>query len=252
MPGPAAILITGASSGLGAALATGYAAPGMRLVLLGRDAARLEAVADAVRALGATAETTAVDVTDRAAMAAAVTAADEAGPLDLVIANAGIGPSRAEGADAAAKGRRILAVNLDGVLNTIDPIRLRMAARGAGQIALMSSLAGFHGFPGMGPYTASKAAVRVYGEALRVELRPRGVRVSVICPGFVRTPLTDGARFPMPMLMEVEDAAAAIRRGLARERPMIAFPWPVHAGIQVLAALPAAWADALIRRIMRV
>ena len=104
----------------------------------------------------------------------------------------------------------------------------------------------------MGPYAASKAAVRIYGEALRVELRPRGVRVSVICPGFVRTPMTDGAKFPMPMLMEVEDAAAAIRRGLARGRPLIAFPWPVNAGTRVMAALPAAWADALIRRVMRV
>ncbi|MGO4126535.1 SDR family NAD(P)-dependent oxidoreductase [Inquilinus sp. YAF38] len=252
MAGPAAILITGASSGLGAALAKAYAAPGVRLVLFGRDAARLEAVAEATRALGATVETAAVDVTDQAAMAAAVTATDETGPLDLVIANAGVAPGGAEGADPAAKGHRILAVNLDGVLNTIDPIRPRMAARAAGQIALMSSLAGFRGFPGMGPYAASKAAVRLYGEALRVELRPRGVRVSVICPGFVRTPMTDGARFPMPMLMEVEHAADAIQRGLARGRPLVAFPWPVHAGTRILAALPTAWADALVRRIMRV
>ncbi|WP_225766017.1 SDR family oxidoreductase [Inquilinus sp. Marseille-Q2685] len=252
MAGPAAILITGASSGLGAALAKGYAAPGVRLVLFGRDTARLETVAGAARALGASVETVAVDVTDRTAMAAAVVAADDAGPLDLVIANAGVAPGGAEGADAATKARRILAVNLDGVLNTVDPIRPRMAARGSGQIALMSSLAGFRGFPGMGPYAASKAAVRVHGEALRVELRPRGVRVSVICPGFVRTPMTDGAPFPMPMLMEVEDAAAAIRRGLERSRPLIAFPWPIHAGSRLLAALPTAWADALIRRFVRV
>lgn len=252
MAGPAAILITGASSGLGTALAKAYAAPGVRLVLFGRDSARLAAVAGEVRARGAAAETVAVDVTDRAAMAAAVTAADEAGPLDLVIANAGVGPGGAEGVDAAAKGRRILAVNLDGVLNTVDPIRPRMAARGAGQIALMSSLASFRGFPGMGPYTASKAAVRIYGEALRVELRPRGVRVSVICPGFVRTPMTDDAKFPMPMLMEVDAAAAAIRRGLQRDRPQIAFPWPIHIGTRFLAALPAAWGDALIRHVMRV
>jgi short-subunit dehydrogenase len=252
MTAPAAILITGASSGLGTALAKAYAAPDVRLALFGRDAARLEAVAEATRALGATVETAAVDVTDQAAMSAAVTAADEAGPLDLVIANAGVAPGRAEGADAAAKRRRILAVNFDGVLNTVDPIRPRMAARGAGQIALMSSLAGFRGFPGMGPYAASKAAVRIYGEALRVELRPSGVRVSVICPGFVRTPMTEGARFPMPMLMEVEDAADAIRHGLARGRPLVAFPWPVHAGTRILAALPTAWADALIRRVTRV
>ncbi|MGK9167029.1 SDR family NAD(P)-dependent oxidoreductase [Inquilinus limosus] len=252
MTAPAAILITGASSGLGAALAKAYAAPGVRLVLLGRNRERLEAAAEATRALGAAAETVAVDVTDRAAMAAAVVAADEAGPLDLVIANAGVAPGGAEGADAAEKGRRILAVNLDGVLNTVDPIRPRMAARGAGQIALMSSLAGFRGFPRMGAYAASKAAVRIYGEAIRAELRPRGVRVSVICPGFVRTPMTDGADFPMPMLMEVEDAAAAIRRGLADNRPLIAFPWPIHAGTRLLATLPAAWADALIRRFVRV
>ncbi|OWJ67135.1 SDR family NAD(P)-dependent oxidoreductase [Inquilinus limosus] len=252
MAGPAAILITGASSGLGTALAKAYAAPGVRLVLFGRDAARLTAVAGEVRARGAAAETVAVDVTDQATMAAAVTAADEAGPLDLVIANAGVGPGSAEGDGAAAKGRRILAVNLDGVLNTVDPIRPRMAARGAGQIALMSSLAGFHGFPGMGPYTASKAAVRVYGEALRVELRPRGVRVSVVCPGFIRTPMTDGAPFPMPMMMEGDAAAVLIRHGLERGRPLLAFPWPIHIGTRLLAALPAAWGDALIRRVMRV
>jgi short-subunit dehydrogenase len=252
MPGPAVILITGASSGIGAALAKIYAAPGVRLVLFGRDPGRLEEVAAAVRARGAVAETVTVDVTDRAAMAAAVAAADEAGPLDLVIANAGISSGGAEGKDPAAKARRILAVNLDGVLNTVEPARPRMTARGAGQIALMSSLAGFRGIPGMGPYAASKAAVRVYGEALRVELRQRGVRVSVICPGFIRTPMTDGAPFPMPMLMEVEDAAAAIRRGLDRGRPLIAFPGPMHAGTRLMAALPAAWADAVLRRFVRV
>jgi short-subunit dehydrogenase len=249
MTAPAAILITGASSGIGAALARGYAAPSVRLVLFGRDPRRLEEVATAVHARGAAAEIVAVDVTDRAAMASAVAAADKAGPLDLVIANAGISSGGAEGEDPA---RRILAVNLDGVLNTVEPARLRMVARGAGQIALMSSLAGFRGIPGMGPYAASKAAVRVYGESLRVELRPRGVRVSVICPGFIRTPMTDGAPFPMPMLMEVEDAAAAIRRGLDQGRPLIAFPGPMHAATRLMAALPAAWADAVLRRFVRV
>jgi short-subunit dehydrogenase len=251
MAAPASILITGASSRLGAALAKAYAGPGVRLALFGRDAARLEAVAAAVRALGATAGTVAIDVTDRAAMAAAVGVADEAAPLDLVIANAGIGPAGAEGTDKAAITRRVFAVNLDGVLNTVDPIRPRMAARGAGQIALMSSLAGFRGVPGMGAYTASKAAIRVYGEAIRVELRPRGVRVSVICPGFVRTPLTAGAAVPMPMLMEVGDAVAAIRRGLDRGKPLIAFPWPIHAGIRLVAALPTGWVDAAMRRFVR-
>lgn len=251
MTGPTAVLITGASSGLGAALAKRYAAPGVRLVLFGRDAARLDAVARSVRALGSDAETVAIDVTNRPAMAAAILAADAAGPIDLVVANAGIGPGGAEGADKAAIARRVFAVNLDGMLNTVDPIRPLMVARRAGRIGLMSSLASFRGFPGMGPYAASKAAVRIYGEAIRTELRPRGVQVSVICPGFVRTPLTDGNAFPMPMLMEADRAAAIIRRGLDRGRPMIAFPWPVLAGARLLAALPAGWSDALIGRLDR-
>jgi len=141
----------------------------------------------------------------------------------------------------------VLATNIDGVLNTIHPLIPRMRSRGRGQIAIMSSLAGFRGFPGAPAYCASKAAVRLMGESLRGELAALGIEVNVICPGFVRTPMTDRNPFPMPFLMEAERAARIIRRGLERNRGRIAFPLPVALAVRLLAALPDILADRLTR-----
>jgi short-subunit dehydrogenase len=237
---PQSILITGASSGIGAALARGYAAPGVALALGGRDAARLEAVAAAARAAGATATPVVVDVADGPAMTRWIEAADTATPLDLVIANAGIADRSLEGTAA------MLATNVGGVLNTIQAAVARMRPRGHGQIAVMSSLAGFRGYPTAAGYCASKAAVRSLGEALRAELAPAGLRVSVICPGFVATPMTAGSRNPMPFVMSADRAAAIIRRGLARDRGRIAFPLPLYAITWLFAALPDRIADTLV------
>lgn len=251
-PSPDRILITGASSGLGAALARGYAAPGVSLVLGGRRRAGLEAVAEDCRTRGAVVEIAVVDVTDAPAMAAWVSAADDAGPLALVIANAGIsagtGPREPQERPSAPADpvRALLQTNVWGVVNTVEPILPRFRARRGGQIALMASLAGYRGHPGAPGYCASKAAVKVWGEGLRGLLAPEGVRVSVICPGFVRTPLTDANGFPMPLLMEPETAAAVIRRGLARNRGRIAFPWPMAVAAWLAAALPDALGGALL------
>jgi short-subunit dehydrogenase len=124
-----------------------------------------------------------------------------------------------------------------------------MLARRRGQIALMSSLAAFRGMPSAPAYCASKAAVRVYGEALRARLRDSGVTISVVCPGFVRTPLTARNPFPMPLLMEPERAAVLIRTGLERKRPQIAFPWPSLLAARMIAALPAGLADRWLARL---
>jgi short-subunit dehydrogenase len=124
-----------------------------------------------------------------------------------------------------------------------------MAERGSGQIAVMSSLAAFRGFPGAPAYCASKAAVRVWGEALRGDLHRRGVAVSVICPGYVRTPMTAVNRFPMPLVLDADRAARIIRRGLARNRARIAFPWPTYAMVRLLAALPIGLTDLALRRL---
>jgi short-subunit dehydrogenase len=241
------ILITGASGGIGAALALAFAAPGVHLALGGRDPARLESIAEACGRTGALAESARVDVTHREAMAAWVLAADRAAPLDLVIANAGTaGPGGYGGPEAA---RTIFAVNLDGVLNTVEPILPPMSARGRGQLALMSSLASFRGLPSAPAYCASKAAVRVWGEALRGRLGRQGITVSVICPGFVRTPMTAGNPFPMPLIMSPERAAAIIRRGLLRRRARIAFPLPLYWGVRLLQALPRGAADRWLARL---
>ncbi len=258
---PRSILITGASSGIGAALALAYAAPGVHLALSGRDAGRLEATARACRARGARVAASVVDVRHRDAMAAWVEETDAAAALDLVIANAGIsaGTGRSRGdkdgqgsllkGEDAAQAEDIFAVNLMGVLNTVGPVIPAMRVRGRGQIALISSMAGFHGLPGAPAYAASKAAVRSYGEGLRGWLAGDGVRVSVVIPGFVESRITAKNKFPMPFLMTAERAAGIIRRGLAQNRGRIAFPWPLYAGVRLAALLPVWLLEAFTRRL---
>lgn len=249
MRNPKSILVTGASSGIGAALAREYAAPGTRLVLGGRDVRRLDRVAADCRRRGAETEASPVDVTDASFTADWIERADDIRPLDLVIANAGISSGTFGGDASLAQTRAIFATNVDGLVNTVHPAAGRMQSRGRGQIAIMSSLSGFRGLPTAPAYAASKAAARSYGEALRGSLHHHGVGVSVVCPGFVRTPMTDVNDFAMPMLMEAERAARIIRRGLARNRARIAFPLRLYALVWLLGALPPSWTDPLLRRI---
>jgi len=252
---PQSILITGASSGIGETLALSYAAPGIFLALTGRDAARTEAVAAACRAKGAAVLAETVDAADAAAMAALVDRAHRERPLDLVIANAGISAGTGGKGESAEQARRMLAVNVGGVVNTIAPAVERMMAKpraGAsprGQIAMVSSLAGFRGFPGAPAYCASKAAVKVWGEGLRGELHRHGIEVSVICPGYLRTRMTEGNNFRMPLIMDAERAVRIIRRGLEKNRARIAFPWRLHVMVQLIAALPPSWTDPLFRKL---
>lgn len=242
---PEHVLITGASSGLGAALALAYAAEGVRLALFGRDEGHLRTVAESCRARGALVAGILADVADAEMMARAVTLVDDAYPLDLVIANAGVA-----GAALAGGGRveRLFAVNILGVVHTVEPLLPRLVARGRGQVALMSSLASFVNRPGTAAYCASKAAVRIWGEGMRQRLLPSGVEVSVICPGFVDTPLTRKNAFPMPMLMTAERSAELIRRRLARGDARIAFPRAMYWGARLAGLLPAAWQHRLTAR----
>lgn len=246
MRDPTSILITGASSGLGAALAEAYAAPGIRLALGGRDRARLDATAQRCQALGAEVEAMAIDVCDRDAIADWIAMNDARRPLDLVIANAGVSGGTGGGRETPEQVRRILSINVDGVLNTVLPAMPLMVGRGRGQIALMASLAGYRGLPGAPAYCASKAAVKVFGEGLRGELAGKGVDVSVICPGYVDTPMTQRNRFPMPFLMDAAGAARLIKRRLAKNKARIAFPWPMAAMMWLLQALPPGAIDRLL------
>ena len=248
---PRTILISGASSGLGAALARAYSVPGVTLFLGGRDQDRLEAVAASCRTAGAEVHPETVDVTDIEAMRRWVMGSDETRPLDLVIANAGIsgGTSGLEGAEPEEQVRRLFDVNVGGVMNTVLPIIPVLSARGAGQIAMVASLAGYRGIPGAPAYCASKAAVKVFGEGLTGTLHGLGVGVSVICPGYVRTPMTDANRFPMPFLMDADKAARIITRGLAKRKARIAFPWPMATAVWLLQALSPGLIEPVLRRL---
>lgn len=243
------ILVTGASSGLGAALAEIYAGPGVTLFLGGRNQERLEIVAGVCRARGAEVKTAIVDVTDRAATEAWVLASEAECPLTLVIANAGIsGGTGNRLGETAEQTRTIFSANLDGTMNTVLPIIPLMQARKSGQIALMASLAGFRGMPGAPAYCASKAAVRVWGEGMRGYLARDGVGVTVICPGFVETAMTATNRFPMPFLMGAAQAAAIMKRGIDRNKARVAYPWQTAALAWLLAALPPAWTDGMVAK----
>ncbi len=244
------VAITGASRGLGAALAEVFAAPGVRLSLSARHAGRLRAVAEACRRHGAIVATAVVDVTDRAAVTGWLEAADRAAPVDLLIANAGCtgGLDPRTGDDNPETVRTLFAVNVQGVVDTVTALLPQMRARGEGRIAVVSSLAAYCPVPGAAGYAASKAAVKAWAEALRSRVAGDGVVVSVICPGFIDTPMTrrlvSRAR---PMPIDAPAAARRIRAGVERGRPLIAFPTVFALGVRLLPLLPSRWVDALIR-----
>ena len=230
MQNPKSILITGASSGIGEALALHYARSGVFLALSGRSDERLQAVAQRCREKGAQVDASVINVTDQSGMHAWITGMDDSHMLDLVIANAGIsgGTGGVMNGEPPDQARRIFDVNITGVVNTVEPILPRMISRRRGQIALVSSMAGFRGFPSAPAYSASKGMVRFYGEALRGSVRETGVQINVIMPGFVKSRMTDANDFHMPFLMDTDKAAETIARGLARDRSRIAFPLPTY------------------------
>ncbi len=249
MKDPKSIVITGGSSGIGEALALRYATPGVFLALTGRDQERLELVAERCRAAGAEVATAVIDVCAKEALADWMAELDRRRPLELVIANAGVSAGTGSLGENAVQVRTILSVNIDGVVNTALAAAELMQPRRSGQIAIMSSLAAFRGFPGAPAYCASKAAVRVWGEALRGMLGRQGLKVTVICPGYVKSRMTAVNDFPMPFIIEAERAARIIQRGLAANKARVVFPRRLFALVWLLALLPPAWTDPLLNRL---
>jgi len=222
------VVITGASSGIGKALALRYARDRAAVLgLLGRSGGRLQAVADECRRRGAVVQTATLDVRARYEMEQWLQNFDTNTPIDILIANAGVMAGRHLDTDieSSPDSYALLETNVLGVLNSIQPILPQMMARRRGQIGIMSSIAAFIPLPDAPSYCASKSAVLTYGLALRGALRKLGIGVSVICPGYVMTPMTQQESGWKPFVIAPESAADAIVRGLQRNRSIIAFPF---------------------------
>ena len=246
---PSTILITGATGGIGAALARSYAQPGCLLILHGRDTARLASLTHECEMRGAKVHGVTFDLRDADAAIEAMRSLSSEYVIDLAIVNAGVSSAIGKGLEAENwdTAREVLAVNLDGAIATVAGVLPEMRRRGAGQIALVSSLAAYFGLPITPIYCASKGALKTYGEALRGWLAPQGVAVNVVMPGFVRTPMTERFSGARPMLMSPERAATLIRRGLERNRARIAFPRMLAWGMWCLSVLPAALSQWMVR-----
>jgi len=239
---PSTVAITGASSGIGAALARCYARPGVHLVLMGRNSVRLAEVARLCRGQGATSQETTLDVSDREGLRQAVRAADAAAPIDLMIANAGIleGEPGSNGPEPLRDTVAQIDTNLLGAIATADAVLDRMLARGRGQIAFNASLAAYTPSPDWPGYCASKAGLLSYGLSLRERHRNSGVRINVICPGWVSAPINDPFEMRRPFEMSADKAASIIARGLARDQAVIAFPLALAWSAPIVMLLPAA------------
>jgi len=248
-PGPK-VFITGASSGIGAALAAHYAGEGAVLGLCARRLASTQALLEGLRAAGACYP---VDVTDASSLqAAAVDFGKRFGTPDIVIANAGVGAGTlTENAEDLAVFRKIMDTNVLGMVATFQPFVEPMRARASGTLVGIASVAGFRGLPGGAAYSASKSAAITYLESLRVELHGSGVSVVTICPGYIRTPMTAANRYRMPFLIDADDAARRMARVIAARRRLAVVPWRMALVSIVLRRLPRWLYDRLAARAPR-
>ena len=236
-PSPVRVFITGASSGIGAALARHYAARG---AILGLVARRADVLREAAASLPGVVLPYAADVTDGTAMdAAARDFMARYGAPDIVIANAGISVGTSpDDLDDLAVLERVLATNVVGMAATFQPFVAALRAERRGKLVGVASVAGFRGLPGGGAYSASKAAAITWLESLRTELHGSGVRVVTLCPGYIDTPMTRVNTYRMPFLLEPDEAARRFARVIDAGRRFAVVPWPMWLASIVLRALP--------------
>jgi short-subunit dehydrogenase len=241
-------VVTGASSGIGWALAKVLAKRGCKVGLLARRRGLLDRLVHEIAVSGGTAASAVADIGDRAEVQAAFhSIAEQLGPVDLLIANAGVGaPTLVEPLNVPDIETQFR-VNTLGVIYAIEAVLPDMLRRGRGHLAAVSSLGAMKGLPGESAYCASKAAVNVFMEGLRIQLRDRGIAVTTICPGFVKTPMTVVNDFHMPFCLEADEAARRIVRALERRRKVFNFPLPTALLMYLTQWLP----DWLMARAMR-
>ena len=247
---PRSILITGASGGLGSALANEYAGPGQTLALWGRNAQRLETVQNLCRSKGATTVAIRQDMRDELATRAALLALDDAYTPDLVFLNAGVsaGALPGGGLEPLQDAARLMQVNAGSTIAMAAAIVPRMLERRAGHLVFISSLAALYPLPSSPSYCAAKAAISMYARAVRLNLANSGVRISIVYPGYVDTPMSRRLKGPQPQRWSAPKAAAHIHAGLDAGAEDIIFPALLGLGIRVLQFLPKHLAAFFARR----
>ncbi len=234
------IIITGASSGLGAELALKYSASGNNLFLIARSEERLNKIAEKCRSNGANVINIIVDVTDADAMSSHIKEVADKHKIDIVIACAGVSAGTLDGPETAKQTNKIFATNINGVLNTILPAMPHMIQMRSGNIVIVSSMAGFLGLSSAPSYSASKGAARILGQALQGYLKNYNVHVSTVIPGYIKTPMTEVNSFPMPFMTSADKAARKIVRGVAKNKNIIAFPLIMFFSLKLFSLLPSA------------
>jgi len=242
-------MITGASSGIGKGLALEIAARGGRLGLLARREDVLNEIVARIKAQNGTAIAVGVDVRDaQAVRAAADKIRNELGPIDVMIANAGIGTSNHASQLNPDQVAEVININVLGAVNSVAAVVPEMLERKRGQLVAISSLAGYRGLSRSAAYSASKAALSSYFESLRIDLRHSGVTVTIIYPGFIKTPLTAGRKAKMPYLMELDDAVNKIVNAIEKGKRSYAFPWQLATIVRSSLVMPAAMYDWIAER----
>jgi short-subunit dehydrogenase len=243
------VLITGASSGIGRTLAVELAQRGATLGLLARRAEVLQEIVGEVEKAGARALALPADVKDAGAVrAAADRLRAQFGQIDVLIANAGVGATTHAKDLRATEVAEVININLLGAVNSVTAVLPEMIARRKGQLVAISSLAAYRGLPKSGAYCASKAALSSFFESLRLDLRGTGVDVTIIHPGFIKTPLTAGRHAQMPYLMEPQDAVRKIVHAIEARKKSYAFPWQLAGIVRFAMLLPTSLYDRLAVR----
>lgn len=244
------VFLTGASSGIGEALALAMAEKGASLGLVARRADLLEDLAERCIARGGNAIALAADVTDPDAVAnASARARAEFGKIDIMIANAGIGGNNEETRSYQPDAvKKVIDINLLGSVNAVHAVLPDMIERGDGQLVAISSLAGFRGLPKSAAYSASKAGMTAFFESVRLDVQDDGVSVTIIQPGFIKTPLTSGRSNKMPFLMELEDSIPHFISAIEKKKKFTAFPWQLAAIVRAGKFMPAWMYDRIAGR----
>lgn len=243
------VLVTGASSGIGEALAVEFGRRGASVGLLARREEVLQEVARKVETAGGRAFFVAVDVREaKEVRAAAAKVGEHFGRVDVLVANAGIGEITLARAFDIEVVTQVFSVNVLGAMNSVAAVLPEMLARGSGQIVGISSLAAFRGFPGSGAYCASKAALSTFFESLRAELRPSNIYVTTIHPGFIDTPMTRGRNRKMPFLQDADRAARQMINAIEARRRTYAFPWQLATIARLGKLIPNAIYDRMLAK----